>query len=310
MSSAALHTTVCGIEFQNPVLLASGTAEYGRAIADVTDLESLGGLVTKAVSPEPREGAASPRVAEFPGGMLNAIGLANPGLLAVREKALPWLAQNLKQCRVLVNVVGSEEDHYARVVEELDSTPGFQAFELNLSCPNVRAGGMEFGADPTTLASVVARAREKTRKPIFVKLSPTLVNIALSARAAENAGADGVTLVNTIPGMLIDVQERKPMLGFGSGGVSGAALLPVGILATWRASAAIKIPIIGVGGISSAEHALMYMMAGASLVAMGTASMRDPRAAERVVAGLADWCRREGVSSIASVVGTLEWKQS
>jgi dihydroorotate dehydrogenase (NAD+) catalytic subunit len=306
-AASPLQLSVCGLDFQNPVLLASGTAAYGREISQVTDIDALGGLVTKAVSLEPRDGAAPPRVAEFPGGMLNAIGLANPGVAAVRETHLPWLATNLRRCRVIVNVVGYEAAHFAHVVEQLDSSPGVHAFELNMSCPNVTAGGLEFGADPATLASAVTMARRVTRKPLLVKLSPVLSDISVAAKSAEGAGADALTLVNTIPGMLVDVQRRRPVLGFGSGGVSGAVLLPVGVLATWRVHNAVRIPLVGVGGIATAEDALQYMIAGASLVAIGTASLRDPRAAERVVRGMSDWCEREGVSTIESIIGTLEW---
>ncbi len=309
-AASPLCITVCGIEFQNPVLLSSGTAAYGREVAEVTNLEVLGGLVTKAVSLEPRKGAPSPRVAEFAGGMLNAIGLANPGVVAVRDEHLPWLASNLKECRVVVNVVGSESDHFASVVETLENSAGFHAFELNLSCPNTEAGGLEFGADPVALHKVVSLARRATRRPLFVKLSPTLTNIAASAQTAQDAGADAITLVNTMPGMLVDVKRRRPILGFGSGGVSGAALLPIGVLATSKVAKVVTLPIVGVGGISSAEHALQYIIAGASLVAIGTASLRDSRSAERVVTELQAWCEEERVTSIAAIVGSLQWEPS
>ena len=306
--ASPLEQTICGISFQNPMVLSSGTVAYGREVADVISLEKIGGLVTKAVSLEPRNGAAAPRVTEFAGGMLNAIGLANPGVAGVRTDHLPWIAKNLDACRVIVNVVGFEVDHFARVVSQLENDDGFEAFELNLSCPNTKAGGLEFGADKASLQSVISLARRETRRPLLVKLSPTLVDIAASAQAAQDAGADAVTLVNTIPGMLIDIENRAPILGFGSGGVSGAALLPVGVLATAKVARAVKIPIVGVGGISTAQHALQYMIAGASLTGIGTATLRDPRTAERVVEGLQEWCDREGVGSIASVVGTLKWK--
>jgi dihydroorotate dehydrogenase (NAD+) catalytic subunit len=293
------------VHFQNPILLASGTAAYGREVAQVTNLEALGGLVTKAVSLERRDGAPAPRVAEFHGGMLNAVGLANPGVAEVRDKHLPWLASNLTRCRVVVNVVGYEPDQYARVVEALKGAAGIHAFELNLSCPNVKAGGLEFGDDPASAAGVVSLARAQTKLPLFVKLSPVVRKIGDIARAVEDAGADAITLVNTIPGMLVDIHKRKPALGFGSGGLSGPALLPVGVLATRRVSAAVALPLVGVGGVSQAEHALQYIMAGASLVAIGTASLRDPRVAERVAAGLGAWCASNGVASLSSLVGVL-----
>jgi dihydroorotate dehydrogenase (NAD+) catalytic subunit len=227
----------------------------------------------------------------------------------VRDSELPWLASHIVRARVLVNVVGDAPEDFATVVEYLDDSKGLDGFELNVSCPNVKAGGMEFGADRDTLRDVVMRARKATRRPVFVKLSPTLVDIARTAAAAVDAGADGITVVNTIPGLVVDLERRRPALGFGSGGVSGVSLLPVGVLATWRVARAVKVPVIGVGGVASAEDALQYLMAGASLVAMGTAAMRDPRAAERVVKGLEHWCAQHGVRSIREVTGTLEWTQ-
>ena len=304
-----LAVDAAGLRFQNPVLLAAGTAAYGRELRDVVDLDDLGGFVTKAVSPAPRAGAAAPRVAEFPGGMINAVGLANPGMAEVRQSELPWLASNLGRARVLVNVVGDTPEDFATVVAYLEGAKGLDGFELNVSCPNVKAGGIEFGADPRTLRDVVARAREATRRPVFVKLSPTLSDVAQAAAIAVDAGADGITVVNTIPGLMIDLEVRRPALGFGSGGVSGVSLLPVGVLATWRVSRAVQVPVIGVGGITSAEDALQYLIAGASLVALGTASMRDPRNARRVVRGLERWCARHGVRSIRDVIGTLDWQQ-
>jgi dihydroorotate dehydrogenase (NAD+) catalytic subunit len=288
-------------------VLAAGTAAYGRELARVIDLDRLGGLVTKAVSVRPRHGAPSPRVAEFDGGMINAIGLANPGVQAVRDSELPWLATNVSRARVLVNVVGDRVEEYAEVVAALDDSPVVSAFELNVSCPNGRAGGMEFGADPCTLAEVVKGARAATRRPLFVKLSPTLPDLVASARTAVEAGADALSLVNTIPGLVIDTERRRPMLGFGSGGVSGAALLPVGVLASWRVSRAVKVPIFGIGGVASAQDALQYLVAGATLVGIGTAALRDPRAPERMVRDLERWCDRQGVRSLSEIIGTLEW---
>lgn len=302
-----LAVEVAGLVFQNPVVLAAGTAAYGREIAEVVKLDALGGLVTKAVSVRPRHGAPAPRVAEFPGGMLNAVGLANPGLDAVRDTELPWLAAHVRRARVLVNVVGDSVEDYATVVRGLADAPGVAGFELNVSCPNVKAGGMEFGADPCALEEVVRGARAATMRPIFVKLSPTLPDIAASARVAAEAGANGVTLVNTLPGLVVDVRHRRPALGFGTGGMSGPGLLPVGVLATWKVRRAVPIPILGIGGITTAMDALQYVIAGASLVGIGTAAMRDPRAPERIVRDLARWCRREGVDSITDLIGSLQW---
>ena len=302
-----LGAVVAGLDFQNPILLAAGTAGYGRELAGVMDLDALGGIVTKAVSVEERRGAPAPRVADYAGGMINAVGLANPGLEAVRRDHLPWLAAHVSRARVLVNVVGNRVEDFVAVVEGLEDAPGVDALELNVSCPNVKAGGLEFGADPRALADVVGRARAATRRPLLVKLSPALADIAGSARIAVDAGADALTLVNTLPGLVVDVERRRPALGFGTGGASGAALLPVGVLATWKVRQAVTVPLVGVGGVRSAEDALQYVLAGASLVGVGTAALEDPRLPGRLVKGLRRWCERHGVRSIAELVGALEW---
>ena len=302
-----LATAVAGLGFQNPLLLAAGTAAYGREVADVIDLDRLGGLVTKAVSLAARRGAAAPRVAEFPGGMVNAVGLANPGVDEVLRSELPWLASHVRRARVVANVVGFAVPEFADVVARLEAAPSVDAYELNVSCPNVKAGGMEFGADPRALDAVVRRARAATARPLFVKLSPTLPDIVASARVAVDAGANALTLVNTLPGLVIDVERRRPALGFGGGGMSGAALLPAGVLATWKVTRAVDVPVVGVGGVTTARDALQFLLAGATLVGMGTAAMRDPRAPERLVRDLGRWCDRHGVRSLRDVVGTLEW---
>jgi dihydroorotate dehydrogenase (NAD+) catalytic subunit len=305
--ASALAVTAAGLTFQNPILLAAGTAAYGRELADVMPLERLGGLVTKAVSPEPRAGAPAPRVADFDGGMINAVGLANPGMEAVRREDLPWLAAHLRAPRVLVNVVGKVVEDFGTVVAHLDDAPGFQGFELNVSCPNVKQGGMEFGADPDALTAVIRGARAATRKPLFVKLSPTLPQIGDVARRAVDAGADGLTVINTIPGLVVDVERRRPMLGFGSGGVSGPGLLAVGVLATWRVRQAVPVPILGAGGVQRAEDVVQFLIAGASAVAIGTAALADPKLPARLVRDLERWCARHGVRELSSLIGTLEW---
>jgi dihydroorotate dehydrogenase (NAD+) catalytic subunit len=291
MSPAGPGVQAFGTTFPNPVLLAAGTAGFGREVAQVTNLARLGGLVTKAVTPEPRAGAPSPRVAEFGGGMLNAVGLANPGVDSVRRVELPWLAKWLPPGRAIVNVAGSGVDDYVRVLEHLDGADGFVAFELNASCPNTSRGGLEFGADPRTLRELVSAARRTTRKPLIVKLSPVVPDVAALAEEAAAAGADGFTCVNTIPGTLYRERDggagRRARLGLGPGGVSGPALLAVGTLATERVVARTGLPVIGVGGIRSAADARQYLAAGATLVAVGTASLADPRAAERIADGLA-----------------------
>lgn len=308
MTPSALAVTVAGIDFQNPVLLAAGTAAYGRELSSVVNLDSLGGLITKAVSVERRHGARAPRVAEFEGGMINAVGLANPGVEEVRADHLPWLAQNVRRARVLVNVVGNRTEEFASVVAMLDDSPAVSGYELNVSCPNVRAGGMEFGADAASLTDVVTRARAATKKPLFIKLSPTLEDIAKTAQTAADAGADGISVVNTLPGLVIDVATRKPALGFGTGGVSGPGLLPIGVLATHKVSKAVKLPVIGVGGISKATDIVQYVIAGASLVAVGTAAMQQPRLPEKLIDDLEGWCQRNGVRSLSELRGTLAWE--
>lgn len=278
---------VAGLDFPNPVLLASGTAGYGTELLGVMHLARLGGLITKAVSLEPRPGNVPPRVAEFRGGMLNSVGLANPGVASVRERELPALAALGLPGRVLVNVVGFRPDEYAAVIERLDDLDTHHGYEINLSCPNTSAGGVEFGADPEQVATVIAGCRRATTRPCFAKLSPALADIPAIAQAAVDAGADGVSLVNTMPGMLFD--GGAPRLGNGFGGVSGPAILATGVLAVSRCAARLPgVPLIGVGGIRSAADARQYLRAGASLVAIGTAGLADPRLPERVVTDLED----------------------
>jgi len=272
---------VLGARFQNPVLLAAGTAAFGREIDDVIDLDALGGIVTKAVTPEPRSGHRGPRVAEFAGGMLNAIGLANPGVETVATRELPWLARRLSRARVLVNVAGATLEDYERVLDRLTDETIVTAFEINASCPNTLAGGLEFGATSEGLADLVRRCRRRTRKPLVIKLSPVLPDIAAMARVAQREGADAVSLVNTLPGTL------EGRLGNGFGGVSGPALLPIGVLATRRVRERVGLPVIGVGGICTTADAREYLGAGAALVAVGTAALADPRVPERIVRELA-----------------------
>ena len=280
-----------GVTFQNPVLLASGTAGFGREVRDVIDLDALGGIVTKAVTPEPRRGHAAPRVAEFPGGMLNAVGLANPGLAAVRDEELPWLAAHLRRARVLVNVAGATVDDYVTVIRGLATSAVITAFELNASCPNTSAGGLEFGATPEGLRELVRRCRDVSSKPMTVKLSPVVPDLAALAQVARDEGADAVTLVNTIPGTLSyrlgNGSGSGGGGGGGGGGVSGPALLPIGVLATRRVIARVGMPVIGVGGIRTARDVQEYLTAGATLVAIGTAALADPRVPGRVARELA-----------------------
>jgi dihydroorotate dehydrogenase (NAD+) catalytic subunit len=286
VTASQLSVELLGRRFQNPLLLAAGTAGFGQELDDVIDLDRLGGVVTKAVSLEPRRGNPPPRVAEFAGGMLNSVGLANPGVERVRSEAIPWLSSRLRRAQVLVNVVGFTVEEYGEVVARLNGSSGIAAFELNLSCPNTSAGGIEFGADPKCIQRIVATCRSETSLPLVAKLSPVLPDIGGMALAARDAGADAITAVNTMPGLLYD-QGRSTRLGHGSGGVSGPPLLPIGVLAVSRILERTGgMPIIGVGGIRSAADVRQYLQAGASLVAIGTAALADPRLPERIVRDL------------------------
>ena len=286
MSLQDLSRELFGRRFQNPIVLAAGTAGFGIELDGVLDLERVGGLVTKAVSREPRGGNPPPRVAEFPGGMLNSVGLANPGVARVRDEYLPWLASRLRRAQVLVNVVGFTAEEYGDVVGELDGAPGITAFELNLSCPNTRAGGIEFGADRECVHRIIAQCRGRTRLPLIAKLSPVLPDIAGMALVARDAGIDAISAVNTMPGLLFS-DTGSSRLGNGSGGVSGPGLLPIGVLAVARIVERIgPTPVIGVGGIRSAADVRQYLKVGASLVGIGTGTLADPRLPERIVQDL------------------------
>lgn len=289
---APLH--VFDATFQNPILLAAGTAGFGRELADTVALDTLGGLVTKSLSPEPRNGNPAPRVAEFAGGMLNSVGLANPGLERAVVEELPWLEQHLRRARLLVSVVGATVADYVTVIARLTDRAVITAFELNLSCPNTARGGEFFGAREEVVRDLVARCRAASTRPVVTKLAPTLTDVGRIARAAQEAGADGITVVNTLPGLLLRNGARAgreaagPRLGAGQGGVSGPVLLPVGLLATAKVREATDLPIIGVGGVRTLDDVEAYRAAGASLVAIGTAALADPRLPERLARG---WMR-------------------
>jgi dihydroorotate dehydrogenase (NAD+) catalytic subunit len=300
-----LTQRVFGVEFQSPVLLASGACGYGEELADFIPLDRIGGLVTKAVSLEPRQGNAPHRVAETPGGMINAIGLQNVGLERFRREKLPWLRDHLRLARVLVNVVGHSIDDFASVVSGLTDEEGFLGFEINVSCPNVE-GGTLFGTDERALSDLVARLRGLTDRPLVVKLTPNVPDIAVYARVCEEAGADGLSAINTFPGMLIDVERRRPVIGNVSGGVSGPAILPMGVYLTWCAAGAVSVPVIGIGGIRSADDALQYILAGASLVQIGTALFVDPAVAVEVNEGIASFLDRHGVRRFEDLVGAVQ----
>lgn len=286
----SLSRDLFGTTFQNPVLLAAGTCGFGEELREVLDLEALGGLVTKSVTLERRAGNPAMRVWELDEGMINSVGLANPGADAVREEKLPWIRENLRRAHVFVSVAGHTPDEYVAVVERLDDAEGFLGWELNLSCPNdTRLAGLPFALDPPALREVVGRVRERTRRPLLVKLAPNDPEPGATAEGAEAAGADGLTLVNTMPGLALDSGTGRPVLGAGPGGVSGPALRAVGVRAVAEARRHTSLPLVGVGGIASAADAVQYLRAGASLVQVGTATFADPRAALRVIEGLRRW---------------------
>jgi dihydroorotate dehydrogenase (NAD+) catalytic subunit len=298
-----LAQRVLGAEFQNPLLLASGTCGYGRELEGVIDLEGLGGFVTKSITAEPRAGNAAPRVAEFAAGMINSIGLANVGVQRFRADVLPWLAARIGRPQVLVSVAGMTVEEYGAIVAELTGEPGFLGFELNVSCPNVKEGGVAFSAREDLLRAAVGAARAATARPLVVKLAPNVADIGVMAQVAVDAGADALTLINTFPGLLFDLAERRAVLGAGTGGVSGPAVLPMGVYSVWQARRRVDVPILGLGGIRSGADAVQYLLAGASLVQMGTASFADPRAAARVLKELARYGEKHGVKRVAELVG-------
>ena len=293
-----LGVDLFGVRFRNPVLLASGTCGFGEEVSQVMRLDRLGGLVTKSVTLEPRRGNPAPRVSEFAAGMVNSVGLANPGARAVRDQKLPWIRENLSNVPVLVSVAGHSMREYFEVVELLEGEAGFFGFELNLSCPNDKMrDGLPFALDPEALYEVTRGVRERTARPVIAKLAPNTWDLAAVIQAAEASGAHGLTMINTMPGLLLDPETGGPALGAGEGGVSGPALRAVGLRAVSLAARLTRLPILGVGGIGTAEHAQEYLRAGASLVQIGTASFWHPRAAERVVKGLQRLGRPQGPRS-------------
>lgn len=298
-----LSVEIAGIVLKNPVLVCSGTFGNGREMAEVMDLGGLGGLITKAVTLAPCTGNPPPRLWETPSGMLNSIGLENEGLERFLSEDLPWLSRF--DLPVWVNVAGFSVGEYVEVAREVSSSGLAAAVELNISCPNVKRGGIHFSTDPKEAARLVARVREEVEIPLFVKLPPRLGDMGTMARAVAEAGADGLSLINTIPGMAVDVERVRPRLGNVTGGLSGPAVHPVAVLMVWEAAGAVDLPIIGMGGIWSCLDAVEMFMAGASAVAVGTLNFADPEAAPRLAAELALFMKDHGYRRVGDMVGLL-----
>lgn len=304
--SVDLSLRLGSLQLRNPIVTASGTFASGREFAPFIDLSHLGAIVTKGVSSEPWAGNDSPRIAETASGMLNSIGLQNPGVEEFIAKDLAWLAQNAIDTPVIVNVSGHTVDDYVHVIARLESEPGVSAYEVNISCPNVDEGGMAFGTDCASAARVTAACRAATQRTLIVKLSPNVTDIVSIARAVEDVGADSVSLINTLLGMAIDASSRKPKLARVVGGLSGPAIKPIALRMVWQVAGAVSIPVIGMGGVRDGIDAVEFMLAGAAAVAVGTANFVDPTTATRVVDGLAAYCRDHGISRATDLVGALE----
>lgn len=303
-----LSVRIGNLVLPNPVGVASGTFGYGEEYRDLIDIDRLGALYAKAVTLEPREGNKPPRLVETPQGLINSIGLANPGLSGFVEKKLPYL--RTLRCPVIINVSGSCEADYLAVVEGIEAAaspaiPGLRSgvdgYEINVSCPNVSHGGMAFGTDPALVERLTSRLRRATPRPLIVKLSPNVTDISEIARAAESGGADAVSCINTLVGMAIDTERCAPLIARGTGGLSGPAIRPIGVACVWKVARTVKIPVIGVGGIATANDAIEYFLAGASAIQVGTALFADPRAPLELLKGIEAWMRRKGVRSTAEI---------
>lgn len=307
-ASSRLAVTLCGIPLKNPVLAASGTFAYGVEFESILDLNQLGGFVVKGLSREPMDGNKPPRVWEAEGGMMNSIGLQNIGVRAFVEQKLPALRRY--QTPVVANVFGYAIEDYCEVVRILEDHAGLAAYELNVSCPNTKHGGIFFSSDPELLGQLVAEVRRVARKrPLIVKLSPNVTRIEPLAQAAEAAGADALSLTNTFVSLAIDVRTRKPRLGAGFGGLSGPAIKPIALRLVFEAARAVKIPVVGLGGIATGEDAAEFMLAGATAVQVGTATFWDPRAPLRIARELDHFLNEENIPSAAGLTGALDWKK-
>ncbi len=298
-----LAVNLGGLPMKNPVTTASGTFAAGKEYSDFVDVAALGAVTTKGVSLNGWEGNASPRIAEVPSGMLNSIGLQNPGVAHLKEHELPWLES--VGATTIVNVSGHSFDEYVQVIEALEDAP-VDAYEVNISCPNVDAGGMTIGTHAESVEKVVGMCRAATSRPLIVKLTPNVTDVTEIARAAEASGADAISLINTLLGMAIDARRRKPVLARAVGGFSGPAVKPVALRMVWQCAKAVNIPILGMGGISNGTDAVEFMLAGATAVAVGTANFVNPEATIDVVDGIAAYCEEQGVSDANELIGALE----
>ena len=302
-TSVNLSVNLGGLAMKNPVTTASGTFAAGMEYSDFVDVSALGAVTTKGVSLNGWEGNASPRIAEVPSGMLNSIGLQNPGVAHLKSEELPWLRE--QGATTIVNVSGHSFDEYVQVIEALEDAP-VDAYEVNISCPNVDAGGMTLGTHVPSVEKVVSLCREATSRPLIVKLTPNVTDITEIARAAEASGADAISLVNTLLGMAIDAKRRRPVLARVVGGFSGPAVKPVALRMVWQCSKAVSVPILGMGGITTGTDAVEFMLAGATAVAVGTANFMNPQATVDVIDGIIDYCEKQGVNDVNDLIGALE----
>ena len=300
----SLEVSLCGIALRNPVLAASGTFAYGLEFAAQVDLNQLGGFVVKGLSREPIEGNPAPRLYETASGMMNSVGLQNIGVRAFVRDKLPELAK--LHTAVFANVFGHQTEDYVEVVRVLEDHPGLAGYELNVSCPNTKLGGIFFSSDPALLAEVIAAVKQVARRPVIVKLSPNVSAIEPLARAAESAGADALSLVNTFIALAVDARTRRPRIGAGFGGLSGPAIKPIALRMVYQAARAVKIPVIGLGGIASGEDAAEFLIAGAHAVEVGTATFWDPRSPLRIARELERFLKRERIASVTELIGTLK----
>ena len=300
-----MRVQFAGIEMVNPVIAASGTFGYGVEFEEIISFDRIGGFVTKGLSREQMAGNEAPRLVETGSGMMNSIGLQNIGVKTFIEKKLPQL-KKYPRTAVIVNVFGYQVTDYIEVIQRLNDAEGIAAYELNASCPNTQHGGMVFGTDPTMLDELVWRTKQVAKRPLIVKLSPNVTSIAAMAKCAEKAGADAVSLVNTFLSLAIDVETRKPRIANVTAGLSGPAIKPIAVRMVWEAAKAVKIPVLGMGGIVSGEDAVEFLLAGATAVQVGTASYADPRAVERIAKGMEHWCVRHHVEKVKELTGAME----